>query len=270
MAELKLPEWAMREENYKPSGDRDFFISRSLLRLMGVLLHIRRQAKNVMNYKGLAAGRLLFVFIVVLLTVGTRMGAFLLLVLTGELVLLCFMPGSTILRILRNALLAMLFSALVLLPALFLGSAPAIVLIPLKTFLTVTCLSILNESLPWHVLTASLRVFHVPQIFIQILDITLKYIVLLGEISLEMLYALKLRSVGRNPMKKQAFSGVLGVTFLKSREMSEEMYRAMVCRCFTGDYPVFFRKRWQAQDALLLVSASVLVLVYSYIEGAFL
>ena len=68
------------------------------------------------------------------------------------------------------------------------------------------------------------------------LDITLKYIVILGNICVDMLNAVRLRSVGRNKDKKSALSGVMGVTFLKSREMADEMYQAMVCRGFDGEY----------------------------------
>ena len=39
-----------------------------------------------------------------------------------------------------------------------------------------------------------------------------------------------------NPDKARSFSGVLGITFLKSSEMAEEMYAAMCCRGFTGEY----------------------------------
>jgi len=270
MAAIELPQWAKEEECYKPSSDRDFFISRSLLRLMGILFRIRKQADYDTFTKETAAGQLLFVFVVILLVVGARTGVFLLTVLAGELVLLCRMSGEAIRVILRNAAAAMFFSALILLPALWIGRAPAVVLIPAKTFLTVVCLSLVTEKLPWHTLTASLRVFCLPQLFIQILDITLKYIMLLGEVSLQMLSALKLRSVGRNPEKKQAFSGVLGVTFLKSRELSQAMYEAMVCRGFTGEYPVRRQQCFHWKDGLLLLTAIGCIVFYFYVEGAFL
>ncbi len=128
----------------------------------------------------------------------------------------------------------------------------------------------LTEALPWHTLTACLRHFHIPALFIQILDITLKYIVLLGEISLQMLYALKLRSVGRMPSSRKAFSGVLGATFLKSREMSQDMYEAMVCRGFTGDYPAIAGQDWKFVDFWLLLVAGFLLVSYFYVEGVFL
>lgn len=39
-----LPEWAKREESYRPDKDRDAFISRSLLRMMEMLKVLRAQA----------------------------------------------------------------------------------------------------------------------------------------------------------------------------------------------------------------------------------
>ena len=34
---MKLPEWAVREEIYNPGSDRDYFISRSLLKIVSIL-----------------------------------------------------------------------------------------------------------------------------------------------------------------------------------------------------------------------------------------
>lgn len=67
---------------------------------------------------------------------------------------------------------------------------------------------------------------------------TLRNILLLGQMAENLLTALKLRSVGRNHHKVRAISGVLGVLFLHSRYLSAQMYEAMVCRGFTGQYPM--------------------------------
>ena len=53
---------------------------------------------------------------------------------------------------------------------------------------------------------------------------------------MEILTSLRLRSVGQNRKKAQSFSGISGISFLKSREMAEEMYAAMCCRGFVGEY----------------------------------
>ena len=36
---MDLPDWAKREESYRPDKDRDAFISRSLLRMMEMLIY---------------------------------------------------------------------------------------------------------------------------------------------------------------------------------------------------------------------------------------
>ena len=84
-----------------------------------------------------------------------------------------------------------------------------------------------------------------------------------------MLYAVKLRSVGRNRQKKRAFAGIFGVAFLKSREMSEEMYQAMCCRGFTGEYRVEHHIKWRWHDFLYAILAIFLLILYIHIEGVF-
>ncbi len=267
MSELKLPDWVYEKEEYQPTGGRDYFISRSLLRVLSVLLRLRAQSRR---RAGLQPGALLLTLTVIGLVVGSQTQAFLLTVLAGVLVLLCLRPGDEILRILRQALAAALFAALLLLPSLWLGGGRAVLLLPAKTFLTVAVLGLLVEGISWHALTGSLRLFHVPALFIQLLDLTLKYILLLGEIAGQMLWALKLRAVGELRQKERALSGVLGATFLKSQELSQDMYEAMLCRGFTGDYPPGAGGRWQGRDFLLGLAALAWMCFFCYVEGVFL
>jgi cobalt/nickel transport system permease protein len=76
---------------------------------------------------------------------------------------------------------------------------------------------LLQENLAWHELTGALRTFRVPSLVIFILDTTLRYIVILGQEASDLLTALKLRSVGHNPDKKAAMSGVSGILLQKSQ-----------------------------------------------------
>lgn len=96
----------------------------------------------------------------------------------------------------------------------------------------------LAQTIKWNSLTNAIKAFYVPDIFIFVLDITLPYIVLLGEYSINMLYALKLRSVGVNKEKSSSLAAIGGTIFLKSKEMADEMYQAMECRGFCGEYKV--------------------------------
>jgi cobalt/nickel transport system permease protein len=115
------------------------------------------------------------------------------------------------------------------------GISNALVIV-LKVFLSLEMVSILNHTTQWNHITGALKKLHVPGIFIFTLDITLKYIVLLGTLIGDMLTSLRLRSVGKNNKTYQSVGGVMGVTFIRGSEMSREMYEAMRCRGFTDDY----------------------------------
>ena len=112
-----------------------------------------------------------------------------------------------------------------------------------------------------------MKIFRLPDVVIFILDTTIKYIFLLGRQAQELLTALKLRSVGKNPRKEKSFSGVPGVTFLKSREMSAEMYQAMCFRGFTGEYFRADSKIFFAADLIFLVLGGIFGALFLAIEG---
>ena len=82
-----------------------------------------------------------------------------------------------------------------------------------------------------------------------------------------MLYALKLRSVGRNDGKTASLAAVAGTMFLKSKEMAEEMYSAMECRGFTGTYRAADRLRWRAGDLALGAAVAAMVLAFFFVQG---
>lgn len=251
--DLNLPEWAKQEEIYRPNRDRDYFISRSLLRVMSVLAAIRRQAQTTWDKDVPAVGALCFLLGWLLLSVAAHTMAFLICQLALEVVALCFLTGQASRRILSSAGLAGLFSLMLMLPAFWWGNSGLVLLLPVKTFLTVTALGILQECLPWNQLTRALRFFHIPQPVIFLLDTTLRYVILLGEMAEDLLTALKLRSVGHNRKKHRAIGGVLGVLFLRSQEMSEVLYEAMVCRGFTGEYYPSPGKHFHWADVFLLL-----------------
>ena len=266
-SDLKLPEWVLKEEDYKPDRDRDHFITRSLLRIMQILRALRYQSKRKKLTKVSAVGAFSFVLVLVILCASAHTLNFLLCVLALELVLMCLLDGRTIQQLLQNSIMMSIFSALFVLPAYLLGNYAIIILLPFKTFLTVTALGLLTTFFRWHQITEALKFFRLPAVVIFVLDTTLRYIVLLGEISKDMLVALKLRSVGRNRNKKQSISGIVGVVFLKSREMSEEMYQAMCCRCFTGEYLNRSKSLLYFTDLVFLILAGGYIYLFFVIEG---
>ena len=235
---MKLPEWAQREENYNPGRDRDYFISRSLLRLVSILKALRQQHGPSRWAVG-AGPALVTTLMMILLVVLCRTMAFLWAVLAGELVLLAFHPGRQLRTTLAAALAASAVCAVIVAPAFFLGNGQHVYLLPCKTCLTVLGLMLLQQkcivaqtdggpaglsrSVPDHLhfgYDPALHRHSRPGIgrTPDGLEATLRR---------------------QNPDKKAALSGVAGIMLQKSQRLSQDLYEAMRCRGFTGEYQVY-------------------------------
>ena len=94
----------------------------------------------------------------------------------------------------------------------------------------------------------------------------MKYIVMLGDFTLNMLYALKLRSIGKNKRKYTSLSGIAGTMFLKSKEMAEDMVGAMECRGFTGEYHRYEKLTFTFTDFLYILINAALLLIFICFE----
>ena len=232
-----IPGWMKEAEAYAPPRDGGAFAIRTLRSMGGVLAQIRVQrGRDGLRIPPVAKLLLLLAGLVTLALAQNR----LLLLAIAALVLgyLCLLPARTLWAVLRPALGAALLTLLLFLPAMYIRPAGAgnnWVVIG-KVFLSVTMVSLFNQRTQWNRITAALRKLRVPGIFVFVLDLTLKYIVLLGGLIVDLLTARGLRAVGRDRHKYRSVGGVLGVTLLRASELSRETWEAMVCRGFTDDY----------------------------------
>lgn len=147
-----------------------------------------------------------------------------------------FLPARLVARVLKKALVAGAFAFVIFLPSALWGNWSMVLLVTEKVLIAVALVALLSATTGWPAISRGLAAFRVPDLFILVLDITIRYIGLLGGLALEMLRALKLRSVGRNDGKTASLASIAGTTFLRSKEAAEEMYQAMECRCFSGTY----------------------------------
>nr|WP_319487282.1 energy-coupling factor transporter transmembrane component T [uncultured Caproiciproducens sp.] len=261
-----MPEWLLKDENYQPLPDRDTFIDKSILSLLRILSRIRAQGSYTPGKHNVhAVFKVACTFLLIVLLSISKNIFFIAVIGAYLLAVLSLMPVEKIIRILKTGLMISFFSLVILLPSFFMGNRYSMVMIPLKTFATVTAISILSHTTGWHSITGALKNFFIPDIFIFVLDITIKYIVMLGEFSLNMLYSLKLRSVGKNAGKYSSLSGIAGTMFIKSKEMAEDMYAAMECRGFTGDYHVNRHIRFTPADFLYIMLHIVLIIFFAYL-----
>ena len=226
-----LPSWMCETEQYVPSIDKDGFITKSTQAVLGVLSKLKWKEGKDGCLSASPSLKLCYTFLYILLTACSKNYVF------------------------------------SLITAVFIGNPQILLIITTKVCVSVTLIGILSAGTSWNKLTASLRSFHIPDIFIFTLDITLKYIAVLGEICMEILTSLRLRSVGQNRKKAQSFSGILGISFLKSREMAEEMYAAMCCRGFVGEYKTQKTSTFRKQDILSLLLMIGVTGIFIYFEG---
>ena len=264
--ETVLPSWMCESEAYEPNIDKDGFITKSTQAILGVLAKLKWNAGKDGRFSASPFLKLCYTLLFILLTACSKNYLFSLIMAAGTILALASYPASAMKQILSGTIGAVLFSIFILLPAVFMGNPQISLTIGTKVFLSVTLIGMLSAGTAWNKLTASLRAFHIPDIFIFTLDITLKYIAVLGEICMEILTSLRLRSIGQNKKKAKAFSGILGISFLKSREMADEMYAAMCCRGFVVEYKTGRKYTFQKQDIFYILSMIAVVGLFVYLE----
>ena len=233
-----IPDWMRSGEHRAPPRDGGAFSLRTLRALGGALARLRVQRGRAGRLRIPAVCKLLLLLGLILTLSLARSPLLLLAIAALVLGCVCTLPARELLSVLRPAFGAALLTLVLLLPAMLTRPAGRWnnLLVVGKVFLSLTMVNLFNRRTQWNEITRALRRLHVPGVFVFVLDLTLKYIVLLGELIVELLTARSLRAVGRDRHKYRSVGGVLGVTFLRSTELSRETWEAMVCRGFTDDY----------------------------------
>lgn len=233
--EIMIPEWMKKENNISTQKDHNGFLSKSLLSFFNLFRHFH-VVKNE-NISQLRAGtRFLLVFTLILFSSLSKNLLFCSSILAGLLIYLCFANTKIIKKVLITSSISCLFTALIMMPAYFIYKSHSIFIISYKVYISTGILSLFVLITPWNKITSALSFIKIPNILIFILDLTIHYILILGNIAYDMLEALKLRSIGKNKTKEKSFGGILGTVFLKSIAYSKETQQAMECRLFNGVY----------------------------------
>lgn len=262
-----MPEWLLKKDDYTPPKDKDTFIDKSIFSILGVLNKFMKQTEcKQSKFKCNALLKLITTFILIVFISLTRSFTFVFLANVLILIRLNFLRIDEIKHILKVSLVIALFSFIILLPSVFLGYGDNSLMITLKIFVSVETVNILAVTTQWNELISALKLFKIPDMFIFVFDTTIKYILILGEFSLNMIYALKLRSVGKSKNKTSSLSGILGTIFIKSKEISDEMYTAMECKGFTGKYVVYNKFKLKLQDYVCIIFNVIFILIYFYFD----
>jgi cobalt/nickel transport system permease protein len=138
-----------------------------------------------------------------------------------------------------------LFTIVIALPALFMWGLSSTVLFIARVAASVSFVILAALTTRHHDLLKSLRSLGIPDIFIQVLDMTYRYLSLFISLFEEMHLALKARVIERMKQGRARHwaASRLAYLFRKSVKMSEDVYLAMVARGYTGEYAANENKR---------------------------
>ena len=264
-----MNDWLLQKDDYAPKQDSDVFLSKNILTMVGVLSNLRRKKKesNSWIYDVNIFLKVLFTFIFVISLSLTRSAVYAGCINLYMLFFLFFVNKYERLRIVKLFFSAIIFSILIVVPSLFFYSSIYNAgLLVLRISGSMMCVNVMVYSCLPHQITGSFNKWFIPSILIMIFDLTLKYIVVLGDCAIEMFQALTLKSVGVNRKKSKTTFGIFGVLFLKSKIYSEDLYNAMVCRCFDGEYPTTCKKKFKIKVSdVCYVTLSCLMLCVTLI-----
>jgi cobalt/nickel transport system permease protein len=238
----------------------------SILKAIAKLLHSdsnNRSLKTGPLNKVVPALRLFGVIFIILLCALSNNAYFTYIVIALAVLHLSVLPIDALKDVLKVVLSAVLFSGLILLPSIFMGSPGTFFTVLMKVVESVMLLATLNAEVDWKDITASFRALKVPSVFVLTLDLTVKFLVILGRFSDKLLEAVTLRSVGKRNWKTSGAGDILGTTFLKSTKVASRTSEAMACRCFVGEYRSFRRHKWNVWDGIYVLGLIVLTVVFA-------
>ena len=130
-----------------------------------------------------------------------------------------------------------LFTLFIAIPAVFMYGVESAVIFVLRVATCVSFAVLMTITTRHNILLKALRSFRVPNIFIQTLDMTYRYIFLFVKIFEEMHTGLKSRLVKKIGGKdaRRWIGSRMGYLFKRSLKMSEDVYMAMLARGYIGE-----------------------------------
>jgi cobalt/nickel transport system permease protein len=262
-----IPEWLSVKDNYVPKEEKNSYIEKSIFSLIKTISIIRQnKIQDKLIYLINPTLKVICTIIMIVSISLSRNFTYLLMIDVYVLINLFLMEKRSRKRILFRSLIFPFITLVALIPSMFYGNIYNSLLLFQKIIITIMLMNLLSHNTKWSEISKSLKLLFVPDMFIWIMDITIKYIVLLGEHSINLLYALKLRSIGIASNRYNSLTGIMGNLFIKSYKMSEEMFHAMECRGFVGEYTTKVNLKFRKIDYVYLMINLLLVSLFIYLN----
>lgn len=136
-----------------------------------------------------------------------------------------------------------IFTLFIAIPAVFMYGIKSAIIFILRVATCVSFAVLMAITTKHNMLLRAIRYFFIPNIFIQILDMTYRYIFFFVKVFEEMHVGLKSRLIKKFGSKeaRKWIGSRIGYLFKRSVKMSEDVYLAMLARGYTGEIKKYGR-----------------------------
>lgn len=111
-----------------------------------------------------------------------------------------------------------------------------------------------------------LSVIRVPNIIINLILITYRYLGLLSDEADRMWTAYRMRSPGQKGIHFSAWGSFLGQLLIRSMDRSREVYKSMQMRGYTGDFNYLSGKKIDVNDCVFLIVSVLFIVMFRWVN----
>ncbi len=138
--------------------------------------------------------------------------------------------------------------------------------IVLRFLLTTAAALVLTATTSFNGVCLALEKLRVPDVFVTQLLLLYRYIFVLGEESLRMAQARRLRAFGRRGMGLRVYTQMLGQLLLRTVARAQRIYLAMKCRGFDGRVRMARRLHFGAADLVFTLGWSAAFVLFRAVD----
>ncbi|HLH38992.1 MAG TPA: energy-coupling factor transporter transmembrane component T [Bryobacteraceae bacterium] len=120
-----------------------------------------------------------------------------------------------------------------------------------KSFLSAVATLLLVATTPMPELLRALEILHLPRLLVLVIHFLYRYLFVISGQARRM----RLAASSRGRLQFRSAAGALAVLFARSWERASGIYRAMLARGFSGQFPALAPPRWRAADAAFFIAA---------------
>ncbi|WP_338232343.1 energy-coupling factor transporter transmembrane component T family protein [Companilactobacillus muriivasis] len=235
----ELPDWMKQEEKIMRHDTQNALLLKNAAKLTDFLKTFVDSAESGRNFT--VNNFINLILTIFFLSISDSVN-FTWIMLLCNLIFIYNLPVKMIKKIFKHTSVAMCSVMIVMAPIFFINPQNASFIFVFKTvvitFIIISRLTGLNLNSIINVL----RKFRFPSFLVFIITMMILYLKVLAVLLSETLSAVMLRGFGKLKQPYYTIGSIFGGLYLTSIQLSNQVYEAMVARCFDGNYSLGVKK----------------------------